>query len=139
MLFVFEEHALPDRMTSNDGGAAMSPLKKQIRTCVILGLGLIASIAGFLYAFLLCLQYAWLTATPSSVPINQAQHRSQIWFWVSVGMGIVMCVLVTRVFSCARKIARLKQAAGDCPVCGYDRTASPGLCPECGSKDPPRP
>lgn len=116
----------------------MSPLKKYIRACTILGLCLIASIAGFLYALLLCLHYAWLTATPSSVPHNLAQHRSNMWFWISVGMGIVMCVLVMRIFACARKIARLRQATGECPVCGYDRTASTGVCPECGSKSPPR-
>jgi hypothetical protein len=117
----------------------MSPLKKQVRVCTILGLGLFASIAGFVYAFLRCLKYAWLTATPSSVPHNLAQHRSNLWFWVSVGMGIVMCVLVTRIFDCARKIARLRRAHGACQVCGYDRTASPGPCPECGSSAQPRP
>ncbi len=117
----------------------MKPIKKRILHLAVLCFLLLASVAAFLYAFNMCLYHAWLTAAPPEANHARSQHLSIVWFWVSVGIGILACILVTRIFASSRKLRALRRPPGTCPVCGYDRNESPGICPECGTENPPRP
>lgn len=116
----------------------MNPIRKRILTLTVLCLLLLASAAAFLFAFNLCLYYGWVTATARGMNLARSQRLSTVWFWVSVGIGTVPCILIFWILAGLRKLRSLRQP-GTCPACGYDRTASGDTCPECGSNNPPRP
>jgi hypothetical protein len=105
---------------------------------VTLGLLLLAMSAATLYALNMCLYFAWLTATPADPRQAAWGHRSVVWFWIACGLAVLTLILVWRVIAVGRRLWRLRHPPGTCLGCGYDRSNSPDICPECGSASAPR-
>jgi hypothetical protein len=78
-----------------------------------------------------------LTDDELSAPLKYAHVTLPHW---SLVVSFALLPLIRLVAMTVRSAkTRKRRARGVCLICGYDRRASPGRCPECGSPDTPLP